>query len=112
MSLKLGGPTAGLAIAVVVAALASGCSAKVEIGGNTVSASELESEATAALTKKVGQAPASIDCPNDLDAKAGESEACTLTAKNGTTYPMTATITSVSGDNTAHFHFAVGNPNK
>ncbi len=112
MSAKHAKPAVCLAVAAVAAALASGCSGKVEIGSNTVSASDIESEANAALTKKVGQAPASIDCPNDLDAKAGQSEACTLTAKDGTTYPMTATITSVSGDNTAHFHFSVGNANK
>jgi hypothetical protein len=82
------------------------CEEEVSIGDKTVSSSEVESKATEALTAKVGQAPASIDCPNDLDAKAGESETCTLTAKDGTKYEMTATIKSVDGD-TANFDFQV-----
>ncbi len=107
MSLKRRSAAAGLVLA--AAAIAAGCSAHVEIGGNSVSASDIESEASAALTKKVGQKPASIDCPGDLDAKAGESEVCTLTANDGTTYKMTATIDSVADDGTAHFSFQVAN---
>jgi len=98
-----------VAISCVVAALAlAACEASVEIGGDTISADDIESEASSALAAKVGQTPKSIDCPDDLDAKEGESEQCTLTAKDGTTYEMTATIESVSDDGTAHFDFQVG----
>jgi len=94
-----------LAASVTLAA----CEASVEIGGDTISADDIEAEASSALGAKVGQTPKSVDCPDDLDAKEGESEQCTLTAKDGTTYEMTATIESVSDDGTAHFDFQVGN---
>jgi len=94
----------GLAAAVTLAA----CEASVEVGGDSISADDIESKASSALATKYDQAPPTIDCPEDLDAKEGESEQCKLTAKNGTTYPMTATIESVSDDGTAHFHFQVG----
>ena len=99
-------------VPLIAAALAlSACEASVEVGGNSVSASEIESQATDSLTKQVGQAPKSISCPEDLDAKVGESETCVLTATDGTTFDMTATITSVA-DETAHFDFEVaGKPN-
>jgi hypothetical protein len=94
---------------VLAASLSLGaCSGSVSIGGDTVSKSEIESKATEALSAKVGQTPKSIVCPEDLDAKAGESEECTLTADDGTTIGVTATIESVSGD-TVQFHFQVAN---
>lgn len=65
---------------------------------DSVPSSEIEEKAKTSLAAKVGQEPASIDCPSDLEAKEGEKETCTLTDKEGTTYDMTATITSVSGD--------------
>jgi hypothetical protein len=68
-------------------------------GDDSVSSSEIEEKAKTSLTAKVGQEPAAIDCPSDLEAKQGETETCTLTDEQGTTYDMTATITSVSGDN-------------
>lgn len=98
-----------VAAAIGAAAALTACEgeAEVSIGGDSVSKSEIESKATEALTKKVGEAPASIVCPSDLDAKAGESETCTLTTKQGPSYDMTATIESVSGDGTVQFNFQV-----
>lgn len=87
---------AGLAGSLVLSAC--GGSASVEVGESTVSASEIESGATKQLTKEVGQAPESIDCPSDLEAKVGESETCTLTAPGGQKYDMNVTISSVSED--------------
>lgn len=86
--------------------LGASCSESVEIGDNTVSKSEIESKATEVLSAKVGQTPKSIVCPGDLEAKAGKSEECTLTAKDGTAYKMSATIKSVKGD-TVDFDFQV-----
>ena len=100
--------TVGVSCLAASLALAA-CEASVEIGGDSISADDIETEASSALAAKVGQTPKSIDCPDDLDAKEGESETCTLTAKDGTTYEMTATIESVSDDGTAHFDFQVGN---
>ena len=99
---------AGISCVAASVALAA-CEASVEVGGDSISADDIETEASSALAAKVGQTPKSIDCPDDLDAKEGESETCTLTAKDGTTYDMTATIESVSDDGTAHFDFQVGN---
>jgi len=65
----------------------------------SVSSGEIEDKATTVLSKKVGQTPKSISCPNDLDAKAGASETCVITAEDGSTVNMTATVKSVDGDN-------------
>ena len=81
--------------------------AEVSLGGGSVSQTEVESKAMTALTKEVGQAIASIDCPGGLDAKVGESETCTLTTKQGPKYAMTATIKSVSDHDTVEFDFQV-----
>lgn len=94
-------------IGAAVAFTACGGEAEVSVGDDSVSQSEIESKATEALTKEVGQAPASIDCPNDLEAKAGESETCTLTTKQGPKYEMTATIKSASDDGQVEFDFQV-----
>lgn len=98
---------AAAAIGAATALAACEGEAEVSVGDSSVSQSEIESKATEALTKEVGQAPASIDCPSDLEAKAGESETCTLTTKEGPVYEMTATIKSVSDDDTVEFSFQV-----
>lgn len=86
----------------------SACSGEVSTGDKTVSASDLETEASKSLTAKVGQEPASVDCPEDLKAEAGESEICTLEDQAGGTYDMTITITSVDDDGNAKFDINVG----
>lgn len=107
MTFRLASPATVLALAATVATLASGCSASVSTGGDTIAADDIAQEATTQLTPKLHGQLGSIDCPNDLDAKTGESETCTLTAKDGTAYDMTAEITSVDGGGTAQFHFQV-----
>lgn len=84
------------------------CSGEVSIGDETINASELEKQASVALTDKTGQAPASIICPSDLKAEVGESEVCELEDQQGGTYDMTITITSVDGDGNAKFNIQVG----
>jgi hypothetical protein len=77
-------------------------------GGGTVASSEVESKASEAISKEVGQTPKSIDCPSDLEAEVGAKETCVLTADDGTTYDMTAEITSVNeDDDTVEFQFQV-----
>ena len=61
---------------------------------------DAETPELVALAKAAGQTPKSISCPDDLDAKAGAQETCILTADDGTTFNMTATVKSVDGDNT------------
>jgi predicted metalloprotease len=92
----------GFAAALTVV-LAAGCGGD---SSDTVSAGEVEEKAKAALSKKTGQTPKSIACPNDLDAKQGAKETCTLTADDGATYDMTVEISSVDGDN-VEFDFQV-----
>ncbi len=95
-------------VSVIASSVALGaCSESAEVGSDSVSRSEIESQATAELTKEVGHAPASIVCPSDLDLKAGASQRCTLTDDDGTKYAMTATIDSVSDDNTAEWTYKV-----
>ncbi len=90
-------PSHRLALLIPFVALALGLAA---CGDATVSKSEIEDKATSALAKAAGQTPKSISCPDDLDAKAGAQETCILTADDGTTFNMTATVKSVDGDNT------------
>jgi hypothetical protein len=90
-------PPYRLALLIPIVALGLGLAA---CGDATVSKSEIEDKATSALAKQVGQTPKSISCPDDLDAKVGAQETCLLTADDGTTINMTATIKSVDGDHT------------
>ena len=100
--------------AVVIPLLAivflSACGGSVSLGEDQVSSGDIEAEATKVLTAEAGEAPKSIECPDDLDAEKGESETCVLTDKQGNTYDMTATIVSMK-DDTANFNFKVGNKN-
>ena len=84
------------------------CDAEVNVGDKTLSASEIEKESSASLTKQTGQEPAAISCPNDLTAKVGESEVCSLEDQQGGTYDMTVTVTSVDDDGNAKFDIEVG----
>lgn len=98
--MKLQGRTAAL-VSLLAASLAlSACEGEVSFGGDTVSAGDIETEATTALTKEVGEAPESIDCPDDLDAEEGATTTCTLTDKRGKSFDMTATVSSIDGGTT------------
>lgn len=83
------------------------CEGEVSIGDDTISASNLESEASKSLTQETGQKPAAIDCPEDLKAEKGASEVCSLEDPQGGTYDMTITITSVNDDGKADFNIQV-----
>ena len=87
-----------LSLAIIVLSITGcGASASVSIGGKVLDKSEVEQGASDALTKVVGQAPDSVTCPGDLDAKVGASERCTLTA-GGDELGMTVTVKSLDGD--------------
>jgi hypothetical protein len=77
--------------------VAAGCSA----GEKILPKEDVEAGAKEALTKSVGQEPDSVSCPDDLDAKVGASERCTLTS-GGDTLGMTVTVKSVDGDNATY----------
>jgi hypothetical protein len=76
-------------------------------GAETISSDKIEAVATRSLTKEVGQAPASLDCPSDLEAKVGESEDCTLSDDQGRKYEMKVTLTKVSGDGNFEIKYKV-----
>ena len=95
---------AGLLMAGAVLVLAAGCGSS---GPPTVTASSVEHEITTQLTAKVGQSPKSVKCPGSMQGTVGQSMTCTLTADDGSTVPVVATVTSVSGIN-VHIHISVG----
>lgn len=59
---------------------------------------ELEETISQKLEEEAGIAAESVDCPDALDADLDASVECTLTAPGGEEYGVTATITSVDGD--------------
>lgn len=70
----------------------SGC------GSSAVASSDVEEQISNEVKEQVGQAPDSVDCPNDLKAEVGEEESCTLTA-DGDKYDVSVKVTEVDGDN-------------
>ena len=69
--------------------LATGCTSSVDAG-------ELENQVSSKLEEQVGQAPDSVDCPNDLDAEVDAETRCTLTAGDQT-YGVAVKVTEVDG---------------
>jgi hypothetical protein len=104
---------AGLALAVLVVVVVSGCSADVHIGGSdTLSASDIAKEAEKQLNKKLEAENLPplppVTCDGDLDNKVGDTTHCEAKGdfgKAGTgTLGITAKVTSVDGD-TGHLSF-------
>ncbi|MBW3707702.1 DUF4333 domain-containing protein, partial [Streptomyces griseus] len=50
------------------------------------------------LAETTGQPEPDVTCPEDLAAKVGTETRCPLTAGDGSTLGVTATVTSVDGD--------------
>lgn len=98
-----------LALAVAVAAgglLVAGCSTT-----NSVSQSDVESQAEEQLAAQVdtGVTP-DVSCPGDLDAEEGATMECELTVEgDDAVYPVSIEVTSVE-DDTANFSIEVGDP--
>jgi Domain of unknown function (DUF4333) len=97
-----------LAVAVSAAGVAigvAGCA-------NTVSASDIASQAKTKFNQSFAaqgksQRVASVSCPRDLNAKVGASEVCSAIGNPGSVkLNISATVTSVSGS-TAHLHFQI-----
>jgi hypothetical protein len=67
-------------------------------GGKTVSKDEVAKQLQSAFAKRGFTAPVkSVECPKDLDAKAGKTEFCTLTYRSGHALQVKASVTGVSG---------------
>ncbi|MEH3033215.1 MAG: DUF4333 domain-containing protein [Aeromicrobium erythreum] len=76
---------------VAVAACSFSAGTTKSVDGDTV-AEKVKTQ----LTKQVGTAPDSVECPDDLKAEKGATTRCTLTAA-GDTYGVTVTTTSAEG---------------
>jgi hypothetical protein len=89
-----------IASAGLVAVLVSACSASV--GTTSLSATEVEEKATAALAESQGIPLAEmppLDCPGDLPAEVGASIVCIIgDPAQGNTYDVTITVETVDGE--------------
>ena len=86
--------------AAVAALLVSGCS--VSVGTSSLSASEVEEKATAALAESQGiplEEMPPLECPSDLPAEVGASIVCVIgDPAQGNTYDVTITVETVEGE--------------
>ncbi|MFD3607900.1 DUF4333 domain-containing protein [Streptomyces atroolivaceus] len=92
--------------AVAVGVLLAGCSASVSAGktGPELSSDELAASLADKLASTTGRPKPDITCPEDLAGKVGAETRCTLTADDGSTLGVSATVTSVDGEQ-IHYDF-------
>ncbi|MFE4693229.1 DUF4333 domain-containing protein [Streptomyces sp. NPDC056749] len=86
--------------AVTAGVLLTGCSASVSVGKTEpkLSAEKLAATVSEKLARTTGQPEPDISCPEDLAGKVGTTTRCELTADDGSTLGVTATVTSVEGE--------------
>ena len=86
--------------AAVAALLLSACS--VSVGTSSLSASQVEEKATAALAESQGiplEEMPPLECPSDLPAEVGASIVCVIgDPAQGNTYDVTITVETVNGE--------------
>ena len=86
--------------AAVAALLLSACS--VSVGTSSLSASQVEEKATAALAESQGiplEEMPPLECPSDLTAEVGASIVCVIgDPAQGNTYDVTITVETVNGE--------------
>jgi uncharacterized membrane protein len=86
--------------AAVAALLVSACS--VSVGTSSLSATEVEEKATAALAESQGiplEEMPPLECPSDLTAEVGASIVCVIgDPAQGNTYDATITVETVEGE--------------
>jgi hypothetical protein len=75
--------------------LTASCSGSVEVGANSVSASDVEKQVTSAITDQ-DRTGVTVDCPDDLEAEKGATIECDSTHDGGN-LRATVTVTSVEG---------------
>ena len=84
----------------IVALLVSACS--VSVGTASLSATEVEEQATAALAEAQGvplDDMPPLECPSDLAAEVGATMVCVIgDPAQGNTYDVTITVETVEGD--------------
>ncbi len=86
------------AVTLLAGGLLAGCSGSVSVGDETtVDADQVAGRVSDQLEQRVGRAPDSVDCPDDLDAEVGATVRCTLT-DGETQLGVDVTVTEVDGD--------------
>ncbi|WP_228988924.1 DUF4333 domain-containing protein [Streptomyces sp. DH8] len=85
--------------ALAAGALLVGCSFSAGVGGSEskLSADKLSATVAKKLAESTGQPEPDVTCPEGLAGKVGTKTRCTLTAGDGSTLGVTATVTSVDG---------------
>ncbi|MCL8015840.1 DUF4333 domain-containing protein [Streptomyces sp. AS02] len=85
--------------AVAVGTLLTGCSASVNVEKPELkmSAEKLANLVAEKLAATANQPKPDVTCPEDVPAKVGTTTRCKLTADDGTTLGVTATVSSVEG---------------
>ena len=80
-----------------VAAVATAAACSFSAGSSvSVDKKDLAKEISAQLTKQVGRAPESVECPDDLKGEVGATTRCTL-SDGGKTYGVGVNVTKVDG---------------
>jgi hypothetical protein len=89
--------------AALTALLLAACN--VSVGTTSLSATEVEQKATAALAESQGiplEEMPPLECPSDLAAEVGATMVCVIgDPAQGNTYDVTITVETVDGDNVA-----------
>src|SRR4051812_25833108 len=82
-----------------VPALAAGCSV-----GKKLKTDQLETQLAQQVKSQTGNAVSKVECPDDVDVKAGSAFSCKLTMKSGKKGVITVTQT----DDKGHVRWSVG----
>lgn len=77
-----------LVVAAAAVALMTAC--EVSFGGG-LDTGKIEAEVTAGIEEQTGIAVRSVECPDDVDAEAGNTFTCTVTAEDGSTATVEVT---------------------
>jgi hypothetical protein len=83
--------TRTLVVVCCLAAFAAGCS-------KTLDSTGVESQVKAAIEDRLGQTGMTVDCPDDVEVKAGATFTCTATGPSGTTATVEVTQTDDKGN--------------
>lgn len=98
--------------AAAAALLVSACS--VSVGTSSLSASEVEEQATAALAESQGvplEEMPPLECPSDLSAEVGAWIVCVIgDPAQGNTYDVTITVETVEGEDVGFDIQVAGTP--
>ena len=91
------GPTLGVVAGALI--VLSGC------GTKTVNGQEVEKTIADGLAQRFGQRPTAVECPAQIEAKAGHKTRCKIKASDGSEIGLTVTMT----DDKGKFDYAVDN---